>query len=109
VRAIWFSGFELGSVGAGVTVVNRIFAYELVKRFCEIKQRELCILLCVGTCVLVVVSSELLCDFRMENHEYCITNHLIPVSRVFLENDRYPTTQEIPRHFMCTDALLQRL
>jgi len=59
--------------------------------------------------VLVVVSSELLCDFRMENLEYCITNHLIPVSRVFLEDDTYRTTQEIPWHFMCTDALLQRL
>lgn len=93
----------------GVTVVCRIFPYELVQRFCEIKQRELCIFLYVGTCLLVVVSSELLCDFRMENHEYCIKNHLIPVSRVFLKNHRYPTTQEIPRHFMCTDALPQRL
>jgi len=38
VRASWFSGFELGSVVVGVTVVYRIYAYELVQRFCEIKR-----------------------------------------------------------------------
>jgi len=51
------------------------------------KQRELCLFLCVETHVLVVASNELLCEFRMENHEHFITNYLILVSRVFLENE----------------------
>jgi len=62
----------------------------LFKDFCGMKQRELCIFFCVETRVLAVVSNDLLvlCEFRMENHEYFITNHLIPLTSVFLENEQ---------------------
>jgi hypothetical protein len=46
-----------------VTVVCRVVAYELIQRVCEIKQGKLCLFLCIETRVLIVVSSEILCEF----------------------------------------------
>lgn len=83
----------------GVTVVCRVVTYELIQRFCEIKQRKLCMFLCVETRVRIVASIELLCEFRVENGVYCITKHLTSRSRILLRRKRCPATQEIPPNF----------